>query len=723
MNSSLPTKMLGPLLLVVLVVTGLFSPQHSRAATLTVCGSGCAFTSIQAAINAAKTGDTITVGSGIYRETLVIGRGDFVIQGAGRSLSIIDGGGDGPVVKFIPVHGSITNATVLSGFTIRNGATSTTSGAGIRIEGGASPTIRDNLITGNSLGTGQRGAGIFISGGSPIIEDNTIQGNSGPAGGGIYSANSSAMIRRNEIGSNAATGSGGSGGGLMVAGSAPIRIEQNVIRDNEAKYGGGIAVQNGVSVIVSGNTISENRALRSGDGGDGGGVVVQTSGSGVVFTGNVISGNTADGIAGGVKVFDGSNPEFRQNTVSDNRAMVDGGGFFIELNCSPKLVDNVIERNSADRYAGGLAIIRGSSPELTSNQILNNIAGSDAGGLAIQTCDTGGTGACSTPILRNNRIAGNRATGQAGGGVGGGLKIFGGAEPLLEDNVIEANRAVLDGGGLYIQLDSAPIIRRSLISGNSAGRIGGGLVFVANAAGVVENSLIFDNEAPTGSGIYIAESSPTISHDTIVANRANATDLGHGIYLYIDAAPEIVNTIISHHDVGLSGVASAVPTLVRNLIGKNVSKDYAGVSPGGTDIQTDPKLVSPYAPFDLQTLGASPARDSADPAPALSVDYANAPRPLDGDGDGTARADIGAYEMPLPTDAPFACSDFDDNRQVDTADVMAVVSRWPLTATNPDPDNNPNTPDYEARYDVDGNGVITTWDIMAVATYWGQACP
>lgn len=719
MNSSLPAKMLGPLLLVVLGVTGLFSPQHSRAATLTVCGNGCTFASIQAAINAAKTGDTITVGAGIYTETLVIGRGDFVIQGAGRSLSIIDGGGEGPVVKFIPVHGSITNATILSGFTIRNGATSTTSGAGVRIEGGASPIIRDNLIIGNSLGAGQRGAGIFISGGSPIIEDNIIQGNFAPTGAGIYSANSSAIIRQNEIASNVATGSGG---GLTVAGSMPVTIEQNVIRDNEAKYGGGIVVQDSVSVTVTGNTISENRAVRSGDGGDGGGLVVQTSGSGIVFTGNVISWNTADSVGGGVKVFDGSNPEFRQNTVGDNRTMVDGGGFFIELNCSPKLVDNVIERNSADRHGGGLVIIRGSSPELTGNQILNNVAGSDAGGLAIQACDPEGTGACSAPTLRNNRIAGNQATGQAGGGVGGGIKIYDNAQPVLENNVIEANRAGFDGGGLYIQLNSAPVVRRSLIASNSAGRIGGGLVFVANAAGVVENSLIYDNEAPTGSGIYVAESSPTIRHNTVVANRANATDKGHGIYLYINAAPEIVNTIISHHDTGVSGVASSSPTLVRNIVGSNASADYAGVTPGASDINADPQLVSPHAPFDLQTLDASPARDSADPAPALSVDYVNAPRPVDGDGDGTAIADIGAYEMPF-SGTPMACPDFNNDKQVDLADVTAVVSRWTLTAANPDPDNNPSTPNYEARYDVDGDGVITLLDIMAVAAHWGQACP
>ena len=30
--------------------------------------------------------------------------------------------------------------------------------------------------------------------------------------------------------------------------------------------------------------------------------------------------------------------------------------------------------------------------------------------------------------------------------------------------------------------------------------------------------------------------------------------------------------------------------------------------------------------------------------------------------------------------------------------------RWTLTAANPDPDNNPNTPNYESRYDVQLQG-------------------
>ncbi|MCZ7573770.1 MAG: DNRLRE domain-containing protein [Ardenticatenaceae bacterium] len=84
---------------------------------------------------------------------------------------------------------------------------------------------------------------------------------------------------------------------------------------------------------------------------------------------------------------------------------------------------------------------------------------------------------------------------------------------------------------------------------------------------------------------------------------------------------------------------------------------------------------------------------------------------------------------PTPTRTPTAtathipCTEFTDDGQVDVNDIMAVVTRFRLTAANPDPDHDPNTPNYEARFDPTEDGIITMLDVMAVATYWGQPCP
>lgn len=77
----------------------------------------------------------------------------------------------------------------------------------------------------------------------------------------------------------------------------------------------------------------------------------------------------------------------------------------------------------------------------------------------------------------------------------------------------------------------------------------------------------------------------------------------------------------------------------------------------------------------------------------------------------------------MATVPPPPCSDFDGTGFVEVSDVMAVASRWRLTAANPNPDNDANTPNYEPAYDPNGDGRITVLDVMGVAAYWGQSCP
>lgn len=86
-------------------------------------------------------------------------------------------------------------------------------------------------------------------------------------------------------------------------------------------------------------------------------------------------------------------------------------------------------------------------------------------------------------------------------------------------------------------------------------------------------------------------------------------------------------------------------------------------------------------------------------------------------GDGN-RSRVLLYWNPFNT----KCYDFDGDRQVDVDDMQAVASRWRLTAANPDPDNNPATPNYEARFDVDRDGDIDIADIQWVSNAWGRHC-
>jgi hypothetical protein len=62
----------------------------------------------------------------------------------------------------------------------------------------------------------------------------------------------------------------------------------------------------------------------------------------------------------------------------------------------------------------------------------------------------------------------------------------------------------------------------------------------------------------------------------------------------------------------------------------------------------------------------------------------------------------------------FPDHDFNRDCNVDAADIMKVASRWRMT------DNNP---DWEACYDLNGDGIINIVDLMLVSAHWEETCP
>lgn len=94
----------------------------AQAAVWTVCASGCNYTTIQGAINAASTvnGDTIDVKAGIYPESVVINK-QLTLLGAQAGVDPVVGGRGGPgesaIASSYPVSIQASNVTV-KGFEI-----------------------------------------------------------------------------------------------------------------------------------------------------------------------------------------------------------------------------------------------------------------------------------------------------------------------------------------------------------------------------------------------------------------------------------------------------------------------------------------------------------------------------------------------------------------------------------------------------------------------------
>jgi len=152
------------LIWIFILMASLFMVGSLRAATYTVDDDGPAdFSTIQAAINAASSGDIIYVFPGVYKEQVIMKDG-VNLFGAGPDVTVIDGGGVyDQVVTF-----SGSTGTIISGFKITGSSSYplwTTSG----ILCSSGPLIiQNNIITENYGGitVGQAG--------TPTIINNTI---------------------------------------------------------------------------------------------------------------------------------------------------------------------------------------------------------------------------------------------------------------------------------------------------------------------------------------------------------------------------------------------------------------------------------------------------------------------------------------------------------------------------------------------------------------------
>lgn len=255
---------------------------------------------IQAAINAANTGDTVLVAAGTYSENINFGgKAVTVTSSGGASVTTIDGGGKAPVVVFSSGEGP---SSVLNGFTIQNGRAAGTisnpnfEGGGIYINS-TSPTITNNVIQNNTACAD--GGGVAVSFGSPRIQGNTIQNNTqsdcsgGSGGGGIALGGAgAAQIVGNLIANN--TWPSGNGGGISMNAAGAPTISNNTIVGNTATgvspaaQGGGISMVNDSDALIVQNLIYNNTA------GQGSGIYfgVPSGDRGPILVNNTIVGGS-----------------------------------------------------------------------------------------------------------------------------------------------------------------------------------------------------------------------------------------------------------------------------------------------------------------------------------------------------------------------------------------------------------------------------------------------
>lgn len=151
----------------------------AQAASLDVCPSGCAYSDIQTAVNAAAPNDTIVIGAGTYNVGYLIISKPLTITGAGESQTIIEGGNSNDNVATVLFYTYNSGATTFENLTIRNtdttGRTALKYGLGVRVNQNNShpPVIRNVTIEGRGFG-GSGEYGIRVIGHTTLPEPSVM---------------------------------------------------------------------------------------------------------------------------------------------------------------------------------------------------------------------------------------------------------------------------------------------------------------------------------------------------------------------------------------------------------------------------------------------------------------------------------------------------------------------------------------------------------------------
>lgn len=314
----------------------------------------------------------------------------------------------------------------------------------------------------------------------------------------------------------------------------------------------------------------------------------------------------------------------------------------------------------------------------------------------------------TVPSIRNMTITGGMNT-YSGGGItcytsevcmnnlrvtenfsedtGGGIEIRYGSEVTMSDIIIDHDSAQY-GGGLYIDNSTDTVLMTNVqILDNYAAEQGGGIYTYFAKGFTLLNSSLEGNSSKAGGGAYMERTSPFIKNTLFANNSAN--DYAGGLEIFFQYSDDIKNSVLTNctfadnDNIGLLcyGMGAELTNCVFHgntgaqimLVGSGeeddtVYFDHSDIS-GGMDsvivngsaelawlsgnIDGNPQFAQD-GDYPYSLAEGSPCIDAGTPdTTGLFLplnDLARCVRAWDGDNDGVAVIDMGAYEYGAPVE-------------------------------------------------------------------------
>ena len=313
-----------------------------------------------------------------------------------------------------------------------------------------------------------------------------------------------------------------------------------------------------------------------------------------------------------------------------------------------QVIDSSLSHNDADN--GGGVVLNGGSATLRSSSFDDNTARQDGGAVFVHNAG-------------ELTVAASTFTANSAEENGGAIASEVGGELTIKDSVFSTNTA-RRGGAISDDTNTATAttISRSAFVSNSAQLDGGAYFYdgTSNGSAHLKNITLSRNAAGRGAGVFnFGAGSLVLANTTFYGNVASISAALHNA----SGTPVQLDNSILTASTGSDCFNDFALAPAAIINGRNNLSDNCGF--GGTfNLGIVTGLKSTLSYYGLQPLHALEANSNAldrgfgncpDPdGGTLTDDQRGQPRPTDGDGNGNARCDIGAFErMAAPTATPI----------------------------------------------------------------------